>query len=407
VAASLFLLPLVCDPSGYDAFRYPKFLLFRLTAILIAAILITAALFGKLDVRRLIRKRSRIVMLAAVVLWSVITTMLSTNRLVSYRTFECTAEALLFFVAAWIAVRDSTLNQVIAAPFAAGVINAIVAVVQRTNVWSVFPFAKNLPVHLRTTALMGNPNDVGSYLLPITIAAIAIAFLRRRWYWTLIACTLTLGIAVSEALTAIAGCVAAALVLSVILSRRNGMRVVAATLVCVLIAIAAVPPVRNRIERLEQAIRQHDLAEATSQRIYPFMTAWKMFRDHPVTGVGPGVFKYRFLEYRLGQIQTDYRFFALNAENFGEVHSDHLQVLAEEGLPGWLLLMAFFVLIGWTTAETWAAADERRLFVRYAGAPIAAGLFTLAIAAFPMELTAVLQVILYFSAVLLSWSETE
>src|SRR5581483_6161891 len=113
VAASLFLLPLVCDPSGYDAFRYPKFLLFRLTAILIAAILITAALFGKLDVRRLIRKRSRIVMLAA--------------------------EALLFFVAAWIAVRDSRLNQVIAAPFAAGVINALVAVVQRTNVWSGFP----------------------------------------------------------------------------------------------------------------------------------------------------------------------------------------------------------------------------------------------------------------------------
>ena len=64
-----------------------------------------------------------------------------------------------------------------------------------------------------------------------------------------------------------------------------------------------------------------------------FQAAWELFTHHPVAGVGPGIDQ--FVLGRATGGTSVYRF----------VHNEYLQVLAELGLVGGILLVAFLVLV--------------------------------------------------------------
>lgn len=101
-----------------------------------------------------------------------------------------------------------------------------------------------------------------------------------------------------------------------------------------------------------------------------FMTrvGWNLFKTHPIIGVGPGHFQQAYLEEQgrlLGQAEfkaEPYRFTA-------DIHQDWVQVAAETGLPGlvlllWLWLKAFEVSLSKARAR-WQGAAMAGLLVAF------------------------------------------
>jgi len=399
----VFLLPLVCSTTAQDAFRYPKQLFFRATAFVILAIFATAAVWGGIQWTAIVRKRSVGILIGLIAIWAVVTTMRSTNLMLSLGALEYTAEAILFFGAAWIAVTGRRIEQLVIPALAGGIINALLAITQATDFWNPFTFGPDLTAHLKTSALLGNANDVGAYLMLLSIASTAVALVRKGWVWPLMTAVLIAGLMASQSLAAIGAYVVAVMVMTFLASRRTGWAIIGAAFLATLLAFALLPPLRARVALIDRAIDTGDWPTATSGRLFPIAAAWDMFKDHPVTGVGPGTFKFHFLEYRMKLNERDPRWFYFSAQNFAEVHSDHMQVLAEEGLPGFLLLAASLVMLA-NASRNRRHDDEREAFVHYTGLGLAAGLATLAIASFPLEMVAVMQTMSYLAAAVLNWS---
>jgi O-antigen ligase len=404
IAAAVFLIPLICSPSSFDSFRFPKELLFRGVAIIIVAIFAIAAVWNGIERPALARHRAVLIVIAAIVFWTLVTTALSTNRLLSVRALEYTLDALIFFGGVWVATSELGIRQLIAPAFAGGVVNALLAIAQATTFWNPFHFPENLPAHIRTTALLGNPNDVGAYLMILSLAAVAAAIVSKRWPYWLVAGVLIAGLLAAQSLAAIGGFVAGLLALAFLASRRAGSIVLAATLLATLVPFIVFPPLRNRVALITDAVSRRDWPTATSSRVYPFATAWDMFKDHPLAGIGPGAFKFNFLDYRMRLNARHPQWFQNSAENFAEVHNDHLQLLAEEGVPAWLLLLAAIVLLARASVRNTQPDDDRRALVHFLAAPLAVAFAVLALGSFPLEMVAVLLVLLYFSAAMLHWS---
>ncbi len=76
-----------------------------------------------------------------------------------------------------------------------------------------------------------------------------------------------------------------------------------------------------------------------------WVAAWRMFRDHPWTGAGPGGFKVLFPSYH--SLPLD------NETNWGSAHNLYLHQLAERGLLG---ATALAILIGVLLRDAWRAA---------------------------------------------------
>jgi O-antigen ligase len=64
-----------------------------------------------------------------------------------------------------------------------------------------------------------------------------------------------------------------------------------------------------------------------------FQAAWELFLHHPLAGVGPGIDELVFVHPTGGT--SVYRF----------VHNEYLQILAELGVIGGILLVAFLALV--------------------------------------------------------------
>lgn len=77
--------------------------------------------------------------------------------------------------------------------------------------------------------------------------------------------------------------------------------------------------------------------------------AWRMFRDHPWTGVGPGHYKTEFPRYFSG--------FLDGQADWASAHNLYLHQLAERGLVGEAALLALF---GVLLARAWRAERARR-----------------------------------------------
>ena len=89
---------------------------------------------------------------------------------------------------------------------------------------------------------------------------------------------------------------------------------------------------------------------------------------------------------------------------FAQVHNDHLQVLAETGLPGSLLFLGALVLLSAISFRAPATPDERVRFARLLAFPAALTFAVLALAQFPMQLTSPMVADVYLAALCFTWT---
>jgi len=405
-------IPLYISGAGEDVFRLPKELLFRLEAILLTVILVVAMITNSIRRSDWPHNLPLRIAIAATTAAAVIATAASTNRPLSLEALGYFSCGLVIFISIYMLVGVSrSAASVVAVGTAASIANALLAIMQRLGVWTPFHFEDYIDQRMRTTALLGNPNDAGAFLAVCAAAAGAYAACRPRstTAWIIVATT-TAGVLATDALTSIVALGATALALLYLM--RDGRRIAG---IALLIAAAAgcfiaVPSLRSRVRTAITTVKRHDYQTLTSQRFVPWNAALLMFRDRPWIGLGPGTFRWHYLPYRLRVERRHPDLYLKDVSNFREVHSDHLQILAEEGLVGY---MVFLGNVGLLAAQSFRQrsggdrSDERRSFARYAAFPLATATLFLTIAGFPLELSGVLTPLLFFGAVIARWSDGE
>jgi len=403
--AALIVIALVSS-RGRDVYRLPKLLVFEATAILLfagcAIVSLLAPRHGILQ--RLVKHRWEVGIALGALTWTAITTLTSTQRTLSLETLLWVACCCAFLLMT-VALSAPRPLGVVAVALVPAMINAVVAILQRLEIWNPFRFPENIPARLRITGYLGNPNDLGSYLLLPCLAAIILMVVHggaARVMYGAAALLIMAGFAVAETLTALAALGVAVFVLILLLARRRALVIAAAAVAVIALVFALQLPVAKRIQSVVSELAAGRTNEALSGRVQGFASAWAMFREHPLTGVGPGCFTYWFLAYNMG-LSGDHPEFMNAGQKFGDAHNDHLQLLATTGLPGYALLIAALWRLG-THSFGPAAADRRQRFARLLALPAAIGIAILTLGSFPLELAAPTTSILYVAALAVAWS---
>ncbi len=409
VLAGAIAIPLVFrrDPSGM--FRLPKTIFLRTEAILIVSITLAAVFLGARIQRPKWRDPWLLLPLAAFAAFCVLT-LTSTNHQLSMDALGSAAATAVVFFATVAAARSGGWI-LVAAPLTAAVANAILVILEETNLWMPFGVQSSVAHHIQCDALIGNPNEVGGYLGAAALACLAAIVARdagKRWSAVNIIVIAVLGVALlaCQTLTAIIAFAVAGFFMIAISSWRKALGIAAIAAVTGMLVVALVAPIRLRVTNEITWLRAGDYNEAATERFTAFVAAWSMFIDHPLTGVGPGAFSWQYYDYK---IRAEQHYPSLRRSynrgvNYGEVHNDHLQALAEGGMIGYGAFMALIVALGAVSFKIPVnPVDSRQRFARHLALPLAVFLLLFSFAQFPMETTVVRALLVHLAALCVGW----
>jgi len=394
--AGLVVIAFAVAP-GVDLFRIAKESVMRLQAIVSAFLLAVAVAYGgSARLRELLRDRAVVAVLAGILVWTAVTTLTSGHRLLSVESLVTVVCSVILFVAIWY-IAPQVPAAALLALVPGVVVNTLFAALQEYRIWNPFLFAQDIGAwdHLATTALIGNPNDIGGYLaLCAVVLLMASASLEGRLRWISVAAGVIaiLGVFVSQTRTAALALVAAAAYVALRRSWKLALAVAVAVLLSLLIATRVDLPVLTRIAQVPSYLARGEWNVVLSDRLPAFAAAVGMVADHPVVGVGPGAYKYFYLAYRIRASEIYPSVIMSGAGvNFAETHNDHLQVLAETGLPGYALFIAACVVL---------VRRSRNAL------PLVITLAVLALAFFPLQIAVTRHLLITISALLVGWSRT-
>ena len=407
----VFLTLLVISPAGRETFRLPKDLLLRTEGTLLLAIAAVGLAAGALSPRRVPWKSPAVVLAMMALGWAIATALLSTNRPLSTLSLLTIVPAAVIFLATFLVARGRGF-ELLTPLLWAGAINCLLYLSQLLGIFSPIQFTAAFKGHNAATGLLGNANDLGSALLPIAVAAAALAFAdpehrRRNWFFALL---VTLTVFASVSIAAIGALVVALVVMTLLLDWRKTAVALVALAIAGAIAAAAYTPFRYRVEDIAKAAGEGSFDRLLSGRLASFSSAIAMLRDHALTGVGPGTFGWNYLPYKIEVTEADPESFRDTAAanfNFEEVHNDHLEILAETGIPGYAIFVAALVWLMLGSVRR-RGADEAVLspaqtWVRLASLPLASGFAVLALAQYPLQLASAMSATLFVAALSAAW----
>ncbi len=403
--SGLLVTSVCCLKTTEDAFRLPKELAVRAEAIILLTI---ASLFSvpSIESARAALQDPAIVLPVLIVAWTLLSSSQSILPLLSWRTLVWVIATAVVFIITYAAATDYSLRSVYPVLWA-GVINAAVAIVQEARAW------RGIGDHMSTVGFVGNPDDLGAFLVAPLLTAAAILF-TKGVSWQALTCTTLLfgGLAVAQSAGAlVATCAGLALMAALQSWRRFGRIGLALAVFGVSIGLA-MPSMRDKLSRYGDYARGavHGdrvmaLEGLSSNRVAPAVVAWQMFTARPVFGVGPGCYS---RQYFFESIRAHQRFPSLRESgtahlHFAEAHNDHLQTLAVAGVPGYLLFIAAPAILI-VRSNRARGTDQRSVFARLCGPPLAVSFFLLSMVGFPLELAAPTMMFLYLAALVMNWS---
>jgi O-antigen ligase len=396
--------------GGEDHFRVPKDLVLLATGILTIAATAIGLVLGKIEVTPELRRLLKVpaTLCAAGLAWTLISTATSMNRALSVEALFWVVALGGMFLIGCAAFRVVPFSWVVIAVLAPALVNSAIVLVQATTLWNPWEFAPGIVGRATRNGLLGNPNYVGVYLAaPLLLAATqAIHGRSRRVLYAISAAVIGAAVIVTLTLTAIGSLTVAFGVLVVRWNRRRGLAVLLAVVAAAVIGSVAYSPMRLRLQFLGEAIQDGRWGRVVSGRLFPFYTALRMFQDHPLTGVGPGCFKFLYMPYAIEAADHHPRVAALSGTqrvNFGETHNDHLQVLAEVGAPGYLLLLALVLSVAWNSRGPIPGHDARARLAHALALPLVILLLAVMLAQFALQLAASAVAFVVICAACTAW----
>lgn len=390
-------VPLIVVPRGLDSFRWPKEIAFRGFAIL----LMVGWSLRRIDAQNRDRLASKlkspdVALPMLIVLWTALTTFTAVNRLWAIEALVTViASVVIWFSARAVLARFGLIG--VDAAMIPAVLNAGLVSLQEFGVWNPFQMPAEAQGHQASTALIGNPNDVGVFLLfPAVAAAVIVVTQRglRQLIYIPISALLVLGLVASGTRAAVVAFLASFFAMGLVQGTRSRIAVLAVSLVVGAVTLFVM---RDRFLPLIDAARSKQYNVVFSERLPAFLTAFEMLRSHPAMGVGPGGFKYQYMPYRL-QLQDRYPPSWVSGwpMNFGEVHNDHLQVAAETGVIG---LGLFLAAIGVLLRKGRSLhSDPSAKFSSVLAVALATATTLVCVLQFPLQLAAPRLMLLFLAA---------
>jgi putative inorganic carbon (hco3(-)) transporter len=276
---------------------------------------------------------------------------------------------LLYFLVSNVIRTPAMLTRAMWALIAGGACLALVTILQaatNTTYTDYGGFAKPDPSFLigksaaRATGPLGDPNYFGQILIVAAAIGLVLTWRGRTALQRLLAGAATAVTAYAIALTYSRGTAVALLVLLIIMAAMRYFRAwqVLAMVAAVAMLLVAVPSYADRVATLSNltsantATGSDPAADESAQgRSTELKAGVAAFADHPLLGVGPGVFPLHYREYaeRVGGYLHD----ATPAgpdkglEAKREAHNILVAQAADTGLPG---LLTFCTLVGLTLA---------------------------------------------------------
>lgn len=406
VSAAVLFTPLTVKPGAFDAFRTPKTVLFQLLALTIFATGITGALISDRIARSFRANRTALSIALAAVAWTAITSSTSIKPEASlYKTFAVFCFVVFFIAALWTSWRRGPWA--IAIVLAPAVVSSVVALMQSFGKWTLWYVPIEYERRIRTTAFIGTANELGGYLVLPLIAAIAatIAWPRLRWMFGAAAGVIAVGVVAAQSVTSIAAAVCGVAAMLLLPGARRFRPAAVIGLVVFVTAVALHPGSRARMRTVLEFAAGGRVTEMTSFRLPAYGVAWDMFRERPLLGVGPGSYRALYMPYKLRLDERRPEWIRIGHQPFSQAHNDHLQILAETGLPGYLLFLGALIFLARLSFARRDAGSPQVQFATTFAFPAAVAFFVLALAHFPMQVTSNLVPAVFLAALCISWKE--
>lgn len=399
--ATIILTPLVVDIRSKDPFRYPKELLVRAGSIFMGAAIVSGMIIDgwKLPLRFMTRHAR--FLLSAIVVWTGVTAITAVNHVVATASAATVGLYAILFISMVIVAQRRKSFIVAVILLIPAVMNSLVLLLQACRIWS--PFSKWLPM-TTLVALLGNSDDVGGYLAPLVIIALAAGLAFRSRLAGAAAILILAAVIGTQTRTAIVAVAAGVIGLTIVkFGRRAALPAVLAAVA--MIFMLAYAPVGKRMWEAVDHLRKGNVNVALSGRLTAFQAAIEMVRDHPVLGVGPGCYGFEYFDYK---IRAEVLYPSLQqsmsrATNFAEAHNDHLQIASETGIPGYLLFLASLLFASERSFHG-RGKEPTAEFARLAGVPTATVLFVSSFALFPLQLAASTVVYVCVFGMVNAWS---
>jgi hypothetical protein len=178
----------------------------------------------------------------------------------------------------------------------------------------------------RVQGLTGHPNSYAGCIAIVLLLNIGIALYHDRRYFAYTP-FLGAGLLFSGSRGYVLG-VAVGLVVMLAMSPslRRSPRYLGIALLVVVVAVMATPG-------LSQRLADGVVPDRNAYRASFWEISWDIFRDHPVVGIGSGMLPDRLEPYQASGV----------IDNSAQAHSLYLQELAEDGLPGLVLVTGAYV----------------------------------------------------------------
>lgn len=200
----------------------------------------------------------------------------------------------------------------------------------------------------RANGFYGHPMTLGGWLC-IFMPLLLIEFFEKRllgkYYWLsgIAFCVCSAGLvfnATRGAWLAVAIVCGLLLIYYMLKSKRN---VVIGALFIILISVVLVnnPRFMHRLDTIDDFTKY----QSNTERILIWQSAWNMFKDHPILGVGLGQYTVNYQQkYILPQAKEP---------NLGHAHNNFMQMLAENGIVGFAGFIAMFGYIIFKNLIDW------------------------------------------------------
>jgi len=107
------------------------------------------------------------------------------------------------------------------------------------------------------------------------------------------------------------------------------------------------------------------------ERLNRWSCAWRMFKEKPILGWGPGTYMFNYAPFQLKREKTE---ISTNAADHGNAHSEYIGPLTESGILGTLSFLAIVILTIVTGIRNWYRIKDRK--VRILSLALLLGLIT-------------------------------
>jgi len=211
----------------------------------------------------------------------------------------------------------------------------------------------------RMFATFGNPNFLAEYLICILPISFVIALLGRKKIYSVV-CGLSffiscLALLISQTRASWIGAFVSFIFMALlfvfkdkafITKNKKKLLIIPLLIIVVCITFVGLNLIRHNISDSYALGQRIKTIFNDPFRVFVWKATWQMFRDHPLTGVGLGNFKLLYVDYQALLLSRQQLPSYIITSNVMRAHNEYLQVAAEMGLPGlvivcWLIIALF------------------------------------------------------------------